>query len=241
MNDQEKTSIQKNPETIAITSESTQVKAIPFDSEQVIGIHGLASIFGVAEARIEQLVREIQLPKEGRGKYRLGPCIRTYIAYLRARMRPQRTMNRGQYKADIKDEETKIKTKLLEMELEERRGNLIPIEEVVKTWGELVGAAKQKFLGVASKASPQITGLNNPQETKAILEKMIWEALDELSKFQPNKIVEPKPDSAKQEQSVKPSAGKLPAPAIIDSKPMGGSGEVSKPGSIGGGGEVVHK
>jgi len=74
--------------------------------------------------------------------------------------------------------EKEWKAKLAQLDFEERSGKLVPAEEVVAKWVELITISKTKLLAVPGKAKARL-----PKLTAAdvrVLDQLIREALEEL-------------------------------------------------------------
>lgn len=78
------------------------------------------------------------------------------------------------------------KTALKKLELEEKKGELIPAAEVGEAWEKMVVAAKTKILGIKSKCAPIIIDLVEDIEDRETILKIIdsaaREALTDLAK-----------------------------------------------------------
>ena len=74
-----------------------------------------------------------------------------------------------------------VQAQLRELELSEKRGDLIPLELVAQTWERLVGDCRAKLVNLPSRLAPQVVGCNSIAEVKELLERAIFECLDELA------------------------------------------------------------
>ena len=74
-----------------------------------------------------------------------------------------------------------FKADLAQLELKKKSGELIPVEEVVKDWGQMITACKTKLLALPSKISPRLPGCDDVREMEQLIKAEIIEALDELS------------------------------------------------------------
>src|SRR5262245_18132225 len=111
----------------------------------------IAKLLMLSERRVRQLSAEGVVCKASRGRYELVPTIQGYIKFLRGRV----------LDLDSPDGETSHKTRLLkaradlaEYEAQRLAGKLVPVEEVEKTWCEIVSRFRQRTLAVAPKAAP---------------------------------------------------------------------------------------
>lgn len=74
-----------------------------------------------------------------------------------------------------------IKLELAEMELRERRGELIERAEVLRMAKAVISISRSRFLNIPQKMAPKLVGLTSIRKIKSILEKEIYAALKELS------------------------------------------------------------
>ena len=67
-----------------------------------------------------------------------------------------------------------------ELDLERKRGELLPREEVEDEVARCISNAKSRFLGIPTRAAPIVIGMDEAA-AQATLKEMVYEALDELS------------------------------------------------------------
>ena len=70
---------------------------------------------------------------------------------------------------------------IAEIEKQKATGELIPKEEVKRTWLELVHKIKQKLLSIPNKVAPVVATVKNISEIKLILQDKLYEALYEIT------------------------------------------------------------
>ena len=141
-------------------------------------IQAIAKLLKLSERRIQQLAKEEIIPKAERGKYDLVGSVQGYIDYLKAKVG-------GDFTAEEvlknKNKLLKAKAELAEIEKMKATGELIPKEEVKRTWLELVQKVKQKLLSIPNKVAPIVVTIKSINEIKLILQDKIYEALYEIS------------------------------------------------------------
>ena len=141
-------------------------------------IEAIAKLLKLSERRIQQLAKEEILPKAERGKYDLISSVHGYIDFLKAKAG-------GDFTAEEvlknKNKLLKAKAELAEIEKMKATGELIPKEEVKRTWLELVQKVKQKLLSIPNKVAPVVVAVKSINEIKLILQDKIYEALYEIS------------------------------------------------------------
>ena len=141
-------------------------------------IQAIAKLLKLSERRIQQLAKEGVIPKAERGKYDLIGSVQGYIDYLKAKVG-------GEFTAEEvlknKNKLLKAKAELAEKDKMKASGELIPKEEVKRTWLELVQKVKQKLLSIPNKVAPVVVTIKSINEIKLILQDKIYEALYEIS------------------------------------------------------------
>ena len=139
----------------------------------------IARLLDLTTRRVQQLSNEGVIPKAERGRYELIPAVRGYIAYLK-----ERSLNPGVISFDeVRARKIAAEAEMAEIELREKKGQLIPASEVVDSWAEIVGACRSKLLAVPAKIAPVVAVEDNPAVCKQIVEEQIGEALYELAKY----------------------------------------------------------
>ena len=141
-------------------------------------IQAIAKLLKLSERRIQQLAKEGVIPKAERGKYDLIGSVQGYIDYLKAKVG-------GEFTAEEvlknKNKLLKAKAELAEIDKMKASGELIPKEEVKRTWLELVQKVKQKLLSIPNKVAPVVVTVKSINEIKLILQEKIYEALYEIT------------------------------------------------------------
>jgi terminase small subunit / prophage DNA-packing protein len=70
---------------------------------------------------------------------------------------------------------------MVELDLAKRRGEVIEIEEVAGVVGDDYANVRAKLLSLPTKLAPQLIGIEDPAECKALIERGVSEALEELT------------------------------------------------------------
>jgi hypothetical protein len=84
----------------------------------------------------------------------------------------------GQERAKL----TKLQAEKTKLELEQQRGNLMPLELVVATWQGHISNARAKLLALPPKIAGQVITMDNYLEIEQFTTGLVYEALDELEK-----------------------------------------------------------
>ena len=176
----------------------------------------ISKLLDLSPRRVYQLANEGVIPRAEKGRYELVPAVRVYIRYLRDRAIGVGALPEDAARA-CRARLIKAQAEAQEMENEKVRGELIPQIVVGRAWGEMAMAFRARSLSIPKKCAPQVVGVNSISEIEGILEQMIMEALDELSRADYS-------GSAECDLEVEEGdgvAGKTPAEA--DGQPVGGS------------------
>lgn len=155
---------------------------------QVIQGKDLAAIFGLSTRRIRQLTQEGVLPQVGRGKYVLGEAVQSYIAHLQEKIREAA---KSVDPKDLQKELTRLRkaqADKAELEVAEYQGQLHRAEDVEAVWTEMLSNFRARMLAMPTKLAPIVALQDDVQEVQAQLKDAIYEALQELSEYDPEQI-----------------------------------------------------
>ena len=193
----------------------------------------ISKLLDLTPRRVFQLANEGVIPRAERGRYELVPAVRGYIRYLRDRAIGADALPDDAARAS-RARLVKAQAEAQEMENATNRGEMLPREDVRTAWADMAVSFRARTLSIPKKAAPQVFGVNSLPEIEAILERMIVEALDELSHADYSGSGEG--DSEPQEGDG--VAGEAPAEA--DGKPVGGPEPEAVPGEQRGARAVDH-
>ena len=136
----------------------------------------LAKIFGIQVRRVQEFGASGVLPKTGKNRYPLVDSVTAYIAYVKERQ-AKNPQDLNLERARL----TKAQADHKEIDLAKARGELIPAEDVAKTWADMVLASKARLSAIPTSAAPLVAAADSTPEVTRILQSQIEEALDELS------------------------------------------------------------
>lgn len=120
---------------------------------------------------------------------------------------------------------TSAQAEKTELEIEVIKGNLVPKEQIIGTMGPMISAFRAKMLSLPTKAAPVVVNEVDAAQVEIILREYVYEALDELSEYEPTSTTESDaPDSVGTQVTRR-------APAPPDSKSVGRQREEVKQGS----------
>lgn len=90
---------------------------------------------------------------------------------------------RGAYgtlaKAKAKNE--LFKANLAELEFKKRTGQLLPVEEVERVWGDHVRIAKERFMSLPNRIAPTLLRMTELRDMETCLRNALREVLEEMS------------------------------------------------------------
>lgn len=139
----------------------------------------IARLLDLTERRVQQLSREGVIPKAERGRYELVGAVRGYVRYLRelALKADLGTADYGAERARL----VKARADLAEMEAAQRRGELVPAEEVQEAWRDIVARLRARILVIPDKIAPQLHETDTIAAAGEVVRRAIHEALSELA------------------------------------------------------------
>jgi phage terminase Nu1 subunit (DNA packaging protein) len=115
----------------------------------------------ITEMRLSQLVRE-GLPKSARGEYDPIVCMHWYLGKLRPAVQRKSTEGDDGAARNLTDEKARLtaaQADTAEMDRDERRGLLIPVEVYEQRLGSWAITTKQLLLALATRLAPKLEGL----------------------------------------------------------------------------------
>lgn len=176
-------------------------------SNPTVSLATLAKLFNLTERRIQQLARDGIIPKpEKGGRYDLIGCVQGYVKYLQ---------DRASGRTEIEPQDTYVeRARLLkaqadktELEVKAMNGELIAADEVESLWSGLVASFRARLLALPVRCAHKVMSLKSYQEIESVLRAHVFEALSELSRYDP---AEPEPESTPESGS-DPESGNVAA------------------------------
>lgn len=151
---------------------------------QTLSVDNIAKLLDLTPRRVQQLVKEKILPQPyDRGKYAVVPCVIAYIKYLRGLIDGEG----GDYMVE-KTRLTKAQATKTEIETNRLKGDLIAVSDAERGWSALLGAFRAKMITIPARAALAVHKKTEYQAEK-ILTDMIYEALTELSGWNPTEAL----------------------------------------------------
>jgi phage terminase Nu1 subunit (DNA packaging protein) len=153
----------------------------------LVGPEKVAQALNLTVSRVHQLVKE-GMPKDGRGSFDPVKCMLFYIRYLQAALEKKSvpTLDGG----FVGEREERVRllradADLREIELAEKRGQLVAIHDVEMEMTNLVLTTKARIMAIPPRLAPELVGENSRVMIQAKIEKACKEALASLAMSRP--------------------------------------------------------
>ena len=143
--------------------------------ETTLPTRQVAALLGMTTRRVRQLAGDGIIPRAARGRFRLIAAVQGYCRYL--------ISLGGEPGGELDADRRRLlraKADLAEMEADRMRGTAIPTDEVDEAWQPLAVVARQRLLGVPTKAAPVVASEADPAACHRIIAALIKDALSEL-------------------------------------------------------------
>lgn len=159
-------------------------------------------VFGISSRRYRQLAKAGLVPEPEGGYIDFILATKKLIEYYQKLIKGQGSLTLTEERARL----VQIQASLAELEYEKALGNLLEKEEVIRVWTGMILSARARLLSIPSKVAPLLDG-KNKAERKEILERYVYEALNELAKMQFDEIEKKQKESEKKKEKVKSKKG----------------------------------
>lgn len=150
-----------------------------------ISKNALAELLGKDRRTIDRKLRGIPFERSGRSHvYDLKTAIEAIYCAFEPEEDDDETI-------DVRLEKAKLdraRRRLVELELEVKRSNLIPREVLQKNLSTIFGEIKSKVLGIPTKAAQRFSG-KTQKEVRSILDRLCKETLRDLSEKRLNENI----------------------------------------------------
>lgn len=158
----------------------------------------LSNVLGITSRRVRQLREEGFFSfAEGGKKYSLEKCVQEYIEYK------VRTETKSGTSIDVereKAEHEQIKKNISKLKLRKLKKELHEAADVELFLGEMLINFRNRLLSIPSKLAVQVVGETDVNKVIELLQKEMYETLDELSEYDPDKINREKSDYEEEDE-----------------------------------------
>ncbi|WP_198510291.1 hypothetical protein [Bacillus solitudinis] len=149
------------------------------ESSFIVTTKEMSEILGLSDRRIRQLENDGALVKITHGKFDLPASIRAYINHLNTDTVEE--LNKTEEEALW----TRARRQKAELELQIMKGELHRSEDVKRVMNNMLGAFRARILAIPSKTAGPLQGKSDFNEIRGILKESVYEALTELSDYDP--------------------------------------------------------
>ena len=148
-----------------------------------IPVATLAKLFNLTERRIQQMARDGIIPKPEKGKYDLIGCTRAYIKYLQDRATGRDIEPQDAYLERARL--LKAQADKVELEVKTLNGEYVARDEIDLHLSGMVVSMRATLLAMPSRLALRIMNLRTYPEIEACLKDHVYEALTEISRYDP--------------------------------------------------------
>ncbi len=135
----------------------------------------------ISERRFRELLDEGVLTRADKGAYDHRAVVHQYIRHLREVAAGRGGATAQAVKADEDARLAKARADLAEMELAEKRGELVPVDQIGDALNSAVQIMRTRVLAIPTKAAPRV-GAKDVAAAEGVIRAEVVEALSELSK-----------------------------------------------------------
>lgn len=155
------------------------------ENDYIVTTDKFAELIGRTRQRVNQLAKEGILERLAPGKYALMKNVSLYIKYLEnGQKKPDEIENEAAYWEE-KALHEKVKRELAELKLQKARGQVHDAADVERVLTNMLVVFRNRILAIPQKVSPKIIGMTNIAEISEIINAELYEALSELSEYDP--------------------------------------------------------
>jgi hypothetical protein len=150
---------------------------------EIVNDKSLGAILNIKGARIRQLVKE-GMPRAGRNKYALIECVKFYVRFLQNALEHKGApMADGSYTLfkEEKSRTMRVTAELKELELAEKRGKLVSVEDATKTLEDFAHMTKARIRAVPPRLAAEVMGQDSLIMCQALIAKRLDEALTQIA------------------------------------------------------------
>jgi phage terminase Nu1 subunit (DNA packaging protein) len=133
----------------------------------VYPVDAIAKLLNLTPRRVQQLAREGVIPRAEKGKYDLIRTVRGYVKYLQEQVELRRVEPSGLHEERMRLLTAQAEHK--ELEVAALRRSLLPFDEVVDAWEQLVAAFRARCLALPSKLAPRLAAIHERKQVQDAL------------------------------------------------------------------------
>jgi phage terminase Nu1 subunit (DNA packaging protein) len=158
-------------------------------------IEECAHELNLGSRRVQQLARE-GLPRSDRGVYNVVACFRWYVRYLQRKLVERALPEDGDGDAGgpatsssaTRHKMLSIEAELKQIELAEKREQLVSIEKATKDIQAIVVEIRTRILALPPRLAAEVLGETDLAVSQVKIDRSLKGALDVLSQFDPDVV-----------------------------------------------------
>ncbi len=135
----------------------------------------------ISERRFRELLDEGVITRAEKGQFDPRAVVTEYVRHLRTIASGRAGEQEQQARATADARKAAAQAEMAEMELAERKGELIPADEIGEVVAGAVQVMKTRMLGLPTKLA-KLVGARDPAQAEKVIRAEVVEALTELSK-----------------------------------------------------------
>lgn len=153
------------------------------DDSHIVTTQQISEILGLHKRRIQQLAQDGALIRVAHGKFDLPRSIRRYIDFQIEKMR----VLSDEIDNNVETAKwTRARREKTELEVKIIKGELHRSVDVERVMNDMLGAFRARLLSLPTKIAPQLIGITDIPEIKEKLKDVVYEAMNELSDYDPH-------------------------------------------------------
>lgn len=174
--------------------------------DKVVSATTLGAWLGLTARRIQQLAAECVIEKQARGRYPLESSVRNYVAWLRKQIEDRNLGRNDEPTREATARLQSARADLAEIELEEKRLELLPAADIEIAVGSLLAGVRAQVLAIPAETANELADASEPVECHGIVETAVRQALETIANLQIREVTAPK-KAPHSEDSERPASG----------------------------------
>ena len=158
------------------------------DNSKLVSKAEVAGLLGCSVRQISRLTASGVLTQTEKNLYVRDVVLKSYGAYETCKNTRGRGNKKSKDDADYRRERTlltKTQREKAEMELATIRGELHRAEDVKSVMTDMLGAFRARIMAIPTSLAPQLVAETEIVVVQSTLKKHLWNALQELSEYDP--------------------------------------------------------
>lgn len=153
----------------------------------VVTARSVGNLIGLSDRRVRQLADEGVIPRTKGGSYELTKAISSYVTYLKT-CNDIDTDNLEQAYQKEKMLHERAKRQKAEIILAQIKGEVHESCDIERVMNDMLINFRSKILSLPTKIAPELVGYSDIPLIEEVLEREMYEVLDELSDYSPEKF-----------------------------------------------------